>query len=79
LVEAVQVAAGVNFKDFVREIVDQFPHGYQELVHVFYYNDVEFWNLFYANICKQSLLSLHVTTLLSLTWSCIHTLHMESL
>jgi hypothetical protein len=29
-----------NFKDFVREIVDQFPHGYQELVHVFYYSNV---------------------------------------
>lgn len=30
-----------NFKDFVREIVDQFPHGYQEIVHVFYYDDVK--------------------------------------
>jgi len=30
-----------NFKDFVREIVDQFPHGYQEIVHVFYYDDVQ--------------------------------------
>jgi hypothetical protein len=29
-----------NFKDFVEEIVDQFPHGYHELVHVFYYSDV---------------------------------------
>jgi hypothetical protein len=29
-----------NFKDFVDETVDQFPHGYQELVHVFYYSDV---------------------------------------
>jgi hypothetical protein len=29
-----------NFKDFVREIVDQFPHGYQEVVHVSYYIDV---------------------------------------
>src|SRR6185503_14782958 len=30
-----------NFKDFVREIVDQLPHGYQEIVHVFYYDDVK--------------------------------------
>ncbi|CAL4983816.1 unnamed protein product [Urochloa decumbens] len=29
-----------NFMDFVREIVDKCPHGYQELVHVFYYDDV---------------------------------------
>ncbi|CAN6198602.1 unnamed protein product [Urochloa humidicola] len=30
-----------NFKDFVEEIVDQCPHGYNELVHIFYYNDVQ--------------------------------------
>ena len=29
-----------NFKDLVREIVDQYPHGYQEVVHVFYYDAV---------------------------------------
>jgi hypothetical protein len=27
-----------NFKDFVQEIVDQYPHGYNETVHVFYYD-----------------------------------------
>ena len=30
-----------NFKDFVGEIVDQLPHGYQETVDVFYYDDVK--------------------------------------
>ena len=30
-----------NFKDLVREIVDQYPHGYQEVVHVFYYDGVQ--------------------------------------
>ncbi|RLN28084.1 uncharacterized protein C2845_PM05G11130 [Panicum miliaceum] len=30
-----------NFKDVVREIVDQYPHGYQEVVHVFYYDGVK--------------------------------------
>lgn len=27
-----------NFKDLVQEIVDQYPHGYNETVHVFYYD-----------------------------------------
>ncbi|XP_039815060.1 uncharacterized protein LOC120677941 [Panicum virgatum] len=30
-----------NSKDLVREIVDQYPHGYQEVVHVFYYDGVQ--------------------------------------
>jgi len=30
-----------NFKDFVGEIVDQLPHGYREIVDVFYYDDVK--------------------------------------
>ena len=30
-----------NFMDLVREIVDQYPHGYQEVVHVFYYDGVQ--------------------------------------
>ena len=30
-----------NFKDLIREIVDQYPHGYQEVVHVFYYDGVK--------------------------------------
>lgn len=29
-----------NFKNLVKEIVDQYPHGYEENVHVFHYNDV---------------------------------------
>ncbi|CAO2189124.1 unnamed protein product [Urochloa humidicola] len=28
-----------NFMDFVDSIVDKFPHGYQEVVHVHYYDD----------------------------------------
>jgi hypothetical protein len=27
-----------NFKDLVEEIVDQYPHGFNEVVHVFYYD-----------------------------------------
>jgi hypothetical protein len=30
-----------NFKDLVEEIVDKYPHGYNEIVHVFYYDNVE--------------------------------------
>ncbi|KAF8776741.1 hypothetical protein HU200_003476 [Digitaria exilis] len=30
-----------NFKDLVEEITDMFPHGYEEAVHVFYYDDVQ--------------------------------------
>ncbi|KAJ1253469.1 hypothetical protein BS78_K252300, partial [Paspalum vaginatum] len=30
-----------NFKDFVEEIVDQYPHSYNEIVHVFYHDDVQ--------------------------------------
>ena len=30
-----------NFKDFVGEIMDQYPHGFQEVVHVFYYDDFQ--------------------------------------
>ncbi|RLN12878.1 hypothetical protein C2845_PM09G23520 [Panicum miliaceum] len=30
-----------NFKDLVGEIVDKYPHGYQEVVHVFYYDGVK--------------------------------------
>lgn len=28
-----------NFKDLVSEIVDEFPHGYNDIVTVFYYDD----------------------------------------
>jgi hypothetical protein len=30
-----------NFKDLVEEIVDTYPHGYNELVWVFYYDEVQ--------------------------------------
>ncbi|KAF8725663.1 hypothetical protein HU200_020206 [Digitaria exilis] len=30
-----------NFKDLVEEITDMFPHGYEEAMHVFYYDDVQ--------------------------------------
>ncbi|CAN6289120.1 unnamed protein product [Urochloa humidicola] len=28
-----------NFEKLVREITDQYPHGYLEIVHVFYFDD----------------------------------------
>lgn len=30
-----------NFKDLVEEIVDQYPHGFNKVVHVFYYDAVQ--------------------------------------
>jgi hypothetical protein len=30
-----------NFKDLMEEIVDAYPHGYNELVSVFYYDEVQ--------------------------------------
>src|SRR6185437_5032410 len=44
-----------NFKDFVREIVDQYPHGYQEVVHVFFTMMVSKNSLLKSQPIKNSL------------------------